>query len=94
MLRRKNPESSPLQGVIDALCFQMLEIREDTNEYAKMVDHLVKLQKLKEFDTPKRISPDTMVLVAGNLAGIILILTYENARVITSRAIAFVLKLR
>lgn len=94
MLRRKDPESTPLQGVIDRLCFQMMEMDESTDEYAKMVERLVKLQKAKEIDIPKRISPDTLLLVAGNLVGIIAILSYENTRVITSRAIAFVLKLR
>lgn len=38
------------------------------------------------------ISPDTILIVAGNLAGIILILGYEKMDIITSKALNFVLK--
>lgn len=39
-----------------------------------------------------KISPDTVLVVAGNLLGILLILTYEKADIITSKAINFILK--
>jgi hypothetical protein len=38
------------------------------------------------------VSPDTIAVVAGNLLGIILILGYEKADVITTKALGFVLK--
>lgn len=56
------------------------------SEYGDMVDQLAKLYKLKEFDTKKRVSPDTLAIIAGNLTGIVLVLGYERAGVITSRA--------
>ncbi len=39
-----------------------------------------------------KISPDTMLVVGGNLLGILLILGYEKADIITSKAMSFVLK--
>lgn len=91
MFSRKS-EPTLLEQNIDALLKQMLE-EPDADEKAKLLDQVTKLSKLKEYDR-KRVSPDTLVLVAGNLAGIILILSYEKANVLTSRALGFVMKLR
>lgn len=92
MLRRNNPESDPLQRVINQMCLEMLEEQPGTEEYVKMADQLNKLLKQQESRLPKQIDRNTLILVAGNLAGIVLILAYEKAGVITSRAIGFVLK--
>lgn len=42
----------------------------------------------------KHISMDTVLIVGGNLAGILLILNFEKLSVLTSKAIPFVLKAR
>lgn len=51
---------------------------------------------LQEYDklnkSEWKVSPDTLLVVAGNLLGILLILTYEKADFITSKAINFILK--
>lgn len=85
---------SALEQAIDELLLAMTEITGDSEEYSKMADQLVKLYKLKEIDAPKRISPDTLAIVLGNLAGIICIVGYERANIVTSKALGFVLKLR
>ena len=50
--------------------------------------------KQKELDDPKRVSLDTWAIIGSNLAGIVLILGYEKANVVTSKALGFVMKLR
>lgn len=51
---------------------------------------------LQEYDKLNKsewqVSPDTLLVVAGNLLGILLILTYEKADIITSKALNFILK--
>ena len=42
--------------------------------------------------TKKSVSLDTVLVVLGNLAGILLILNFEKLNVLTSKAIPFVLK--
>ena len=42
--------------------------------------------------TKKSVSMDTVLVVLGNLAGILLILNFEKLNVLTSKAIPFVLK--
>ena len=43
-------------------------------------------------NTLRRVSPDTMAIVAGNLLGIALIVGHERMNVVTSKALGFVLK--
>lgn len=81
-----------LDQAIDKLLFQMDNVNGDADEYAKMADQLVKLYKLKEVDSKKRVSPDTLAVVAGNLLGILVIVGHEKAHVMTSKAIGFVMK--
>jgi Zn-dependent oligopeptidase len=61
-------------------------------EYSNMIDNLEKLYKAKDSEKSRKISPDTIAIIVGNLLGIGLILGYEKANVITSKAVAFVLK--
>jgi hypothetical protein len=91
---KPSDEKSGLEKEIDVLLLSMRHIDKDSEQYAKMVDQLNVLYKLKEVDIPKRVSPDTLAIVAGNLLGIILIVGHEKAHVVTSKALNFVLKLR
>lgn len=51
---------------------------------------LEEYEKLSKSDW--KVSPDTLLVVAGNLLGIVLILTYEKGNIITTKAINFILK--
>jgi hypothetical protein len=66
----------------------------NSDDYLKSVDVVERLYKLKEQETPKRMSPDTTAIVVGNLVGIFLILHYEQLHVVSSKALGFVLKLK
>jgi len=93
MFTKPKPEKTRLEQAIDNLLERLVE-NDDPEDTAKIVDQLSKLYKMKEFDTPRHVSPDTLLLVIGSLAGIVLIIGYERANVVTSKALAFVLKLR
>lgn len=86
-------ESHGLDEAIDEIFREMATMPSDSNSYAKMADQLTKLYKLKEIDSPKRVNPDTLFTVAGNLVGILIIIGYEQHHVITSKAMTF-LRLR
>lgn len=43
-------------------------------------------------ETHWKVSPDTILVVAGNLLGILLILKFEKLDIITTKALSFVLK--
>ena len=91
----KKTEPSGLSLEIDAFLLAMQKHDKDSPEYATMIDQLKKLYPLKEYDTsPRGVSPDTLAIIAGNLAGILIIVGYEKANVVASKAASFVLKLR
>lgn len=94
MFTKKNSEPTALQNAIDELFAAMAGVSEDSDEYTKMVVNLSALYKLKEQDSSKRVSADTVALIAGNIAGILLIIGHERANVVTSKALSFVMKLR
>jgi hypothetical protein len=89
------PDEAPdLKDTLDQLMREMSYVNCDSDEYAKMTDQLTKLYSLKEIDSKRRISPDTLAIVIGNLAGIVLIVGHERMNVVTSKALNFILKLR
>jgi hypothetical protein len=91
---RITTKPSNLDMVIDNALSEFGEVSVGTPEYAEKVAQLTKLYQLKEIDSKRKVSKDTLAIVAGNLAGIVLMLSYERAHVITTKAIGFVLKPR
>lgn len=64
-----------------------------SDEYAAIVDQITKLDALTNHKVKKTaVSKDALVAVAGNLAGILLILNYERVGAVTSKALGFVMK--
>lgn len=83
-----------LEEAITLLLSEMKGFTADSDEYSRMIGHLNLLYKIKDQEKPDRISKDTIAVIAGNLAGIVMILGFERANVITSKALSFVMKAR
>lgn len=94
MFTLKTQQKTGVDLAIDEVLREMQGFTSDTEQYASMVDQLSKLYKLKEDTSKKRVSPDTLAIVAGNLLGIVVIVGYERAEVVTSKALSLLLKLR
>lgn len=95
MFINRKPEDAGLQKVIDLHLIAMIDDDQGSVEYQRKVDQLVKLYELRERkNATKRVSPDTLAIVAGNLAGILMIVGHEKAHVVTSKALGFILKAR
>lgn len=63
-------------------------------EYAKRLDVVSKLHKMKEEEKPSEVSKDTWAVIGANLLGIFMIINAEYARVLSARAMSLVLKPR
>lgn len=61
-----------------------------SEEYASLVDQLVRLHKLRNEEKSLRVSNDTLILAGTNLLGILMVITYEHSNVITSRAMGMI----
>jgi type I restriction-modification system DNA methylase subunit len=91
---QKKDRRSNLDKEIDSILKKMEETDKLSDEYKKLLAHLDVLYQArgKNYEPRKRISPDTMLLVAANLLGIILILNFEKLDSVTSKAIGFIVK--
>lgn len=65
-----------------------------TPEYAAIVNQIEKLTMLKTQTRRHWINPDTLVIVAGNLACVLVIVHYEQLNVVTSKAMSLVRTIR
>lgn len=81
---------SELERALTAMRTEMV----DGEDYVKRLNIVERLSGLMDKEKPKTLSKDTMLAVAANLIGIILIIRHENVNVITSKALGFVLRPR
>ena len=80
---------SELEAVLKNLKFK----ESGSEDYKKVMDHAVTLHDLLD-EKPTGVSKDTLALILGNLAGIVLIIKHEHVNVITSKAMGLVIKAR
>jgi hypothetical protein len=70
-----------------------MQDQEVTDEgYSKLLNRLEGLQKIRNDEKPDKASTNTILSVAANLVGILLIIRHEHANVIMSRAMNLVAK--
>lgn len=87
-------DTAQLDDAIARLHEELATHSVDTAEYAHILTNLDRLYKIKNDTRSDRVKPDTIALIAGNLAGICLIVGHERANVVTSKALSFVSKLK
>ena len=90
----KKKQPSKLDEAIDELIEEM-RYEENSEKYKVMAESLETLYRARSHeDRTRHISADTLAVIAGNLAGIGLILSYEKVHVIATKALGFVMKSR
>lgn len=85
-------ERNELEEEIHSVLCNMSTYPPDSEEYTVMVANLERLYKTKSYEKDRKVSPDTIAIIAGNLLGIALILGYEKANVITTKALSFIIR--
>lgn len=81
-----------LDVVMDRILLEMSENGPDTPEYPELMSHLERITNLRKSEDKRKLSPDNLILVAGNLLGILIIVSYEHLHPMTSKALGFVQK--
>jgi hypothetical protein len=90
----KTTQAADLDHCIDTETRSLRNGDLDPGEYNKTLIRLEALHKIKAINAKDRISADTKMNVAANLAGIVTILSYERLGIIASKALSFVVKLK
>jgi hypothetical protein len=94
MLHKLKRTPSDLDLLTSEILTEMKACNADSDEFKVMLKRLERVYKLKTIDGQKRVSPDVVASIAGNLAGIVLILHFEKVNVVASKALGFVMKLK
>lgn len=95
-LKAKEHKDTDLETAITRLISQMQSHDGETDEYSAMAGNLKTLMEARQIesavDDRNEISVETIATVAANLVGILMILHYERANIVTSKALSFVIK--
>lgn len=83
---------SIVDEAIGKVLTEMRQYDLETDEYKVAIDNLERLMKMRTEERRNRISPDTILIVAGNLLGILIMVGYERTHVMTSKAMTFVVR--
>lgn len=89
-----NDTDTPIDEQIKMVLSEMTEQGVDSEEYSKQLAYLERLHELKAKNRREALSWETIAIIAGNLAGILLIVAYEQKHVITSKAFGQVVRPR
>lgn len=89
---KKPVQKTQLDEAIDLATRALAGYEPHSEEYAKTVEQLTALNAIREDTHTDRLSKDTLALILGNLAGIVVIVAYEHSHVITSKALSFLTK--
>lgn len=91
LLKKRTPE---LDEVITNANAALTTIDPGSDEYAKQLAYVERLYRLRAEERAGGINPNTLAIVLGNLAGILIMVGYEHKHVITSKGLGFILKPR
>lgn len=93
-LRRKEPDEA-VQKLIDTVLEEMTRSPAGSDEYLVLMTQLERLYKLKTQERREQVSLNTLVLVAGNLLGLVVIVAYEQkGHLWSSKAASQTIRLR
>lgn len=93
MSNDKTPTSKPgMTEALDKLYLELQDYPVVSDNFALAMAHIETLEKLNALKKESSSRFETMLPVLGNLAGIVTILGFERAHVITSKALGFVMK--
>lgn len=94
----KKDRRTALEKEMDRLSTLLRDTDPDSPEYTLLIDELTQLSEIQAKQKPvkevKRIDPNTVLVVLGGLAEIVLIMSYENLHVLSTKAFGRILRPR
>jgi len=94
MFGKKQETNPKLDELEDRLLVELLEYVIDSDEYSKIVNHLERIEEIRNPKRERSFSWDNVILVGGNLLVVLTIVAYEQKHVFTSKGLNFVRPLK
>lgn len=88
----EDPETEEEQDLFDKITAKLVNNACQYNDMLANLDILLKAKSTQRAASANGFTADTLLIVGGNLLGIILILKHEKFDVIASKALGFVIK--
>lgn len=88
----KDDKPTPVDSQIEAILLEMQSSGVTSTEYQLLLENLERLNDIKAKQGRDRISRDTLAIIGANLLGILVIVGYEHAHVMTSKALTHIIK--
>lgn len=85
-------EKTNLEVEIDEVLDKLSTFEPSGEDYRKIVENLKVLYQIKNISLERKIKPETILAISANILGIAMIIGYEKANVITTKAISFIAK--
>jgi hypothetical protein len=94
MFKLVNPlkRKSVLDESVSIVADNLIRSEPGTEEYDALLANMERLINLQSEEQSRRVSPDTLAVIAANLVGILIIVGYEQGHVTVSRAFGSLLK--
>lgn len=86
MFDRFQEKVTPLDVAIVELVAEMKTMEADSEQYNDCMRQLERLYKLKAENRRKRVSPDTLAIVIGNIVVVLIIVKFERGAVMVTKA--------
>lgn len=91
-LPKKKDKNPKLTAVKEKILDDLATYSPTDPEYWDLIEHLERLTNLQTDARPQKASRDALIMVAGNLLGILVIVAYEQKHVFVSKASSFIMK--
>lgn len=91
MFKRPEKKQNKIMQEIEYLHEELDNYDSASQEYSNIIKQIEVLYKLDK-EVKFVIDPNTALVVGANILGILMILGYERAHVVTSKALSFVIK--
>ena len=87
-----NDQTSHVDSEIDAVLLEMQRVGVLDESYPKLMALLERLEKIKASNRREKASRDTWVNAVASVAGVLVIVAYEQKHVFTSRGITHIIR--
>ena len=78
-------------NVVDKLMSELDEYGPDTEEFKAAMGYLDKIHKFRSINR-RGVDGNTIAIVAGNIACVLIVVSYERMHVVTTKALGYVMK--
>lgn len=93
MFERKQPVNKvKLEDAITRIHAELTNVETGSDDYQRLLLQLERLHALKPEQAERRVTPDAIVAVVGNIIGVLIIVGYEREHVLTSKAMNYLMK--